>query len=256
MEAALAWYRARGVRHEPVGPTKVPTLYIWGDADDTVGRAAAEGTGGSSRPRIGSRSCRGRTLCRRTGSRPGQRADTGAPRPLPDSRKPAWAGLLCNRRGSRLTTAAFQDSCNSSPAGPLANGYSGRGGMGDPETQAQSGERNTDQGLHRMSPSPCRTRCPASMVLCSPAHGDRTRDYALSGGTRHKRRSEERLDQGCRDVSRGRVWPDPENGDQGQLRARLLRDRHGFCTPRSTNTCTKCPSAAATSSSLRNTPIS
>jgi len=44
MEAALAWYRARGVRHEPVGPTKIPTLYIWGDADDTVGRAAAEGT--------------------------------------------------------------------------------------------------------------------------------------------------------------------------------------------------------------------
>jgi pimeloyl-ACP methyl ester carboxylesterase len=45
MEAALAWYRARGVRHEPVGPTKVPTLYIWGDADDTVGRVAAKGTG-------------------------------------------------------------------------------------------------------------------------------------------------------------------------------------------------------------------
>jgi len=45
MEAALAWYRARGVRHAPVGPTKVPTLYIWGDTDDTVGRAAAEGSG-------------------------------------------------------------------------------------------------------------------------------------------------------------------------------------------------------------------
>ncbi|HTU52885.1 MAG TPA: alpha/beta hydrolase [Acetobacteraceae bacterium] len=44
MEAALAWYRARGVRHRPVGPIKVPTLYIWGDADDTVGRLAAEGT--------------------------------------------------------------------------------------------------------------------------------------------------------------------------------------------------------------------
>jgi pimeloyl-ACP methyl ester carboxylesterase len=44
MEAALAWYRARGVTHDPVGPTKVPTLFIWGDADDTVGRAAAEGT--------------------------------------------------------------------------------------------------------------------------------------------------------------------------------------------------------------------
>ncbi|MFL5282824.1 MAG: alpha/beta fold hydrolase [Rhodopila sp.] len=45
MEAALAWYRARGVRHDPTQPTKVPTLYIWGDADDTVGHAAAKGTG-------------------------------------------------------------------------------------------------------------------------------------------------------------------------------------------------------------------
>jgi pimeloyl-ACP methyl ester carboxylesterase len=44
MEAALAWYRARGER-QPIGPTKVPTLFIWGDADDTVGRTAAEGTG-------------------------------------------------------------------------------------------------------------------------------------------------------------------------------------------------------------------
>lgn len=44
MEAALAWYRARGVR-ELLGPIAVPTLYLWGDADDTVGRAAAEGTG-------------------------------------------------------------------------------------------------------------------------------------------------------------------------------------------------------------------
>ena len=44
MEAALAWYRARGPRHDPIGPTKVPTLFIWGDADDTVGRVSAEGT--------------------------------------------------------------------------------------------------------------------------------------------------------------------------------------------------------------------
>jgi pimeloyl-ACP methyl ester carboxylesterase len=44
MGAALAWYRARGVRHAPVGPTRVPALFIWGDQDDTVGRAAAEGT--------------------------------------------------------------------------------------------------------------------------------------------------------------------------------------------------------------------
>jgi pimeloyl-ACP methyl ester carboxylesterase len=44
MEAALAWYRARGLRQK-LGPVAVPTLYLWGDADDTVGRAAAEGTG-------------------------------------------------------------------------------------------------------------------------------------------------------------------------------------------------------------------
>jgi pimeloyl-ACP methyl ester carboxylesterase len=44
MEAALAWYRARGAIRGPLGPIHVPTLYIWGDADDTVGRVAAEGT--------------------------------------------------------------------------------------------------------------------------------------------------------------------------------------------------------------------
>jgi len=44
MEAALAWYRARGAIRGPLGPIRVPTLYIWGNADDTVGRAAAEGT--------------------------------------------------------------------------------------------------------------------------------------------------------------------------------------------------------------------
>ena len=44
MEAALAWYHARGAVRGPLGPIRVPTLYIWGDADDTVGRVAAEGT--------------------------------------------------------------------------------------------------------------------------------------------------------------------------------------------------------------------
>jgi pimeloyl-ACP methyl ester carboxylesterase len=44
MEAALAWYRARGAIRKPIGPIRVPTLYIWADADDTVGRMAAEGT--------------------------------------------------------------------------------------------------------------------------------------------------------------------------------------------------------------------
>jgi pimeloyl-ACP methyl ester carboxylesterase len=44
MEAALAWYRARGAIRGPLGPIRTPTLYIWGDADETVGRVAAEGT--------------------------------------------------------------------------------------------------------------------------------------------------------------------------------------------------------------------
>jgi pimeloyl-ACP methyl ester carboxylesterase len=44
MAAALAWYRARGAIRAPLGPIRVPTLYLWGDADDTVGRVAAEGT--------------------------------------------------------------------------------------------------------------------------------------------------------------------------------------------------------------------
>jgi pimeloyl-ACP methyl ester carboxylesterase len=43
MEGALAWYRARGAIRGPLGPIRIPTLYIWGDADDTVGRVAAEG---------------------------------------------------------------------------------------------------------------------------------------------------------------------------------------------------------------------
>jgi pimeloyl-ACP methyl ester carboxylesterase len=44
MEAALTWYRARGAIRAPLGPIRVPVLYVWGDADDTVGRMAAEGT--------------------------------------------------------------------------------------------------------------------------------------------------------------------------------------------------------------------
>jgi pimeloyl-ACP methyl ester carboxylesterase len=44
MEGALAWYRARGAIRGPLGPIRTPTLCIWGDADDTVGRIAAEGT--------------------------------------------------------------------------------------------------------------------------------------------------------------------------------------------------------------------
>jgi pimeloyl-ACP methyl ester carboxylesterase len=45
MEAALTWYRARGAIRSPLGKISVPTLYIWGDADATVGPDAAHGTG-------------------------------------------------------------------------------------------------------------------------------------------------------------------------------------------------------------------
>ena len=44
MEAALAWYRAQVGLRVSLGAIEVPTMYVWGDADETVGRAAAEGT--------------------------------------------------------------------------------------------------------------------------------------------------------------------------------------------------------------------
>jgi pimeloyl-ACP methyl ester carboxylesterase len=45
LEAALAWYRAAGtLTAGEVGPVPVPTLYIRGDADATVGPAAARFT--------------------------------------------------------------------------------------------------------------------------------------------------------------------------------------------------------------------
>jgi pimeloyl-ACP methyl ester carboxylesterase len=45
LEAALAWYRAAGaLTNQDVGPIAAPTLYLWGDVDATVGRAAAEWT--------------------------------------------------------------------------------------------------------------------------------------------------------------------------------------------------------------------
>jgi pimeloyl-ACP methyl ester carboxylesterase len=43
LDAALAWYRAAGLEAE-IGPIEVPTLYLWGDADHTVGPSAAAET--------------------------------------------------------------------------------------------------------------------------------------------------------------------------------------------------------------------
>lgn len=44
MEAALAWYRANVQLRAIIGTITVPTLYIWGDQDETVGPEAARGT--------------------------------------------------------------------------------------------------------------------------------------------------------------------------------------------------------------------
>jgi len=44
MEAALAWYRANKGLAADIGAIKVPTLYLWGDNDATVGPDAAYGT--------------------------------------------------------------------------------------------------------------------------------------------------------------------------------------------------------------------
>ena len=46
IEAAIAWYRAGGaaLRAADVPPIGLGALFIWGDADATVGRTAAEGT--------------------------------------------------------------------------------------------------------------------------------------------------------------------------------------------------------------------
>ncbi|HEY6715215.1 MAG TPA: alpha/beta hydrolase [Reyranella sp.] len=45
LEAALAWYRSNQGLAADIGTIQVPTLYIWGDADATVGPDAAYGTG-------------------------------------------------------------------------------------------------------------------------------------------------------------------------------------------------------------------
>lgn len=44
LEAALAWYRSNKGLAAEIGTIKVPTLYVWGDADATVGPDAAQGT--------------------------------------------------------------------------------------------------------------------------------------------------------------------------------------------------------------------
>ena len=44
MEAALAWYRSNKGLAAEIDTIKVPTLYVWGDADATVGPDAAHGT--------------------------------------------------------------------------------------------------------------------------------------------------------------------------------------------------------------------
>ena len=81
LEAALAWYRARGAIRAPLGVIGVPVLYIWGDADDTVGRVAAEGTREFVSAPVSVRGpARRRPFRRRPGARPGRGAAAGARR--------------------------------------------------------------------------------------------------------------------------------------------------------------------------------
>ena len=42
IEGAMSWYRATGLQAAETPPIATPTLYVWGDADATVGRLAAE----------------------------------------------------------------------------------------------------------------------------------------------------------------------------------------------------------------------
>jgi pimeloyl-ACP methyl ester carboxylesterase len=42
IEGAMNWYRASGLQAAETPPIAAPTLYVWGDADATVGRLAAE----------------------------------------------------------------------------------------------------------------------------------------------------------------------------------------------------------------------
>jgi pimeloyl-ACP methyl ester carboxylesterase len=42
IEGAMSWYRATGLQAAETPPVSGPTLYVWGDADATVGRMAAE----------------------------------------------------------------------------------------------------------------------------------------------------------------------------------------------------------------------
>jgi pimeloyl-ACP methyl ester carboxylesterase len=44
LDSALAWYRAGTLGSLEIGPIEAPTLYLWGDADATVGRPAAMAT--------------------------------------------------------------------------------------------------------------------------------------------------------------------------------------------------------------------
>jgi pimeloyl-ACP methyl ester carboxylesterase len=42
LEAAINWYRANNIAAAEIPTVSVPTLYIWGTADASVGRRAAE----------------------------------------------------------------------------------------------------------------------------------------------------------------------------------------------------------------------
>ena len=100
MEAALAWYRARGAIRGPLGPIRVPTLYIWGDADDTVGRIAAEGTVGLRRRALSFRGASGRrAFCGGSGAGTCLRINAGTSRRAPGLRNATHTKMLSCTKG-------------------------------------------------------------------------------------------------------------------------------------------------------------
>ena len=66
MEAALAWYRARGAIRGPLGPIRVPTLYIWATPTTPSAAPPPKARSISSQHRIVSRCCVMSGISRRT----------------------------------------------------------------------------------------------------------------------------------------------------------------------------------------------
>jgi hypothetical protein len=103
LEAALAWYRANKGLAGDFGTIKVPTLYIWGDADATVGPDAAHGTGDSWAPPMPWKCSERRPFRHGSGAGQSHGADAGSHEEAPGVRR----GAPCRPPGIALPRAPF-----------------------------------------------------------------------------------------------------------------------------------------------------